>query len=131
MDSLAPASHEERLDAALRLARSRNTAVLLSGPEDIVTNGVRSWRITGGSGWLSRVTGTGCMLSVLCGLFAAVEPAIAQAAVLASAFWKVCSRRAEDAAGEQGPGSFRAALMDAAAALTPADFAAEATIELL
>ena len=131
VDSLAPASHEERLDAALRLARSRNTAVLLSGPEDIVTNGVRSWRITGGSGWMSRVTGTGCMLSVLCGVFAAVEPDIAQAAVLASAFWKVCSRRAEDAAGEQGPGSFRAALMDAAAALTPADFAAEATIELL
>ena len=131
VDSLAPASHEERLDAALRLARSRNTAVLLSGPEDIVTNGVRSWRITGGSGWMSRVTGIGCMLSVLCGVFAAVEPDIAQAAVLASAFWKVCSRRAEDAAGEQGPGSFRAALMDAAAALTPADFAAEATIELL
>ena len=80
---------------------------------------------------MARVTGTGCMLSVLCGVFAAVEPDIAQAAVLASAFWKVCSRRAEDAAGEQGPGSFRAALMDAAAALTPADFAAEATIELL
>ncbi len=131
VDSPAPASHEERLAAALRLARTRNTAVLLSGPEDIVTDGARSWRITGGSGWMSRVTGTGCMLSVLCGVFAAVEPDAARAAVLAAAFWKACSRRAELAAGERGPGSFRAALMDAAAALTPADFAAEVEIEQL
>ena len=131
VDSPAPASHEERLEAALRLAQSRNTAVLLSGPEDIITDGVRSWRITGGSDQMTKVTGTGCMLSVLCGVFAAVEPDAARAAVLAAAFWKVCSRRAEAAAGEQGPGSFRTALMDAAAALTPADFAAEAEIQQL
>ena len=93
--------------------------------------------VPGGGGVSALVGAFGAALCSMAGnltlgrkKYAAVEPDIAQAAVLASAFWKVCSRRAEDAAGEQGPGSFRAALMDAAAALTPADFAAEATIEL-
>ena len=128
VDSPGPASHAERLSAALRLAQEYHTAVLLSGPEDLITDGSRVWRVSGGSSRMAQVTGTGCMLSVLCGVFAAVEPDAAQAAVLASAFWKVCSRRA---AGERGPGSFRAALMDAAALLTPADLAAEAEIEPL
>ena len=56
---------------------------------------------------------------------------ILSAAVLASAFWKVCSHRAELAAGGKGPGSFRAALMDAAAGVTSADFAAEAQVDRL
>ena len=131
VDSPAPVSLEIRLDAALRLAKVRHTAVLLSGPEDVVTDGCRTWRVTGGSSQMAKVTGTGCMLSVLCGVFAAVEPDAVRAAVLAAAFWKVCSRRAELSAGEKGPGSFRAALMDAAGTLTVSDFAAEARIEQL
>jgi hydroxyethylthiazole kinase len=80
---------------------------------------------------MSRVTGTGCMLSVLCGIFAAVEPEPGKAAVLASAFWKVCSRRAEQTAEGRGPGSFRVALLDAAGTLTSAELAAEATVTKL
>ena len=71
------------------------------------------------------------MLSVLCGVFAAVEPESVKAAMLASAFWKICSRRAEEAAAGKGPGTFRTALMDAAANLTAGDFAALAKIEQL
>ena len=63
---------------------------------------------------MTSVTGTGCMLSALCGVFAAVEPAPMAAALLASAFWKTCARRAEERAGGRGPGSFRTALLDAA-----------------
>lgn len=131
VDSPDPASREARLAAAKALALRRHTAVLLSGPEDIVTDGAAVWCLPGGSDLMAFVTGTGCMLSVLCGVFAAVEPDPAKAAVLASAFWKVCSRRAEEAAAGRGPGTFRAALMDAAASLTPADFAALARIEQL
>ena len=128
VDSPAPASLAQRREAALRLAQARQTAVLLSGPEDVVTDGARIWRISGGSRRMAQVTGTGCMLSALCGVFAAVEPDAAHAAVLAAAFWKVCSRRAE---AVEGSGSFRVALMDAASLLTAADFAAQAQIEPL
>ena len=74
MDSPLPASRAERRDFAMALARRRSTAVLLTGPEDLITDGQRVWCVTGGSGQMALVTGTGCMLSVLCGVFAAVEP---------------------------------------------------------
>lgn len=128
MDSPLPASREARRDTAIDLARRRGTAVLLSGPEDLITDGARVWCVTGGSGRMSLVTGTGCMLSVLCGVFAAVEPDAAVAAALASAFWKICARRAERLATGRGSGSFRTALLDAANTLTASDAAREAEI---
>lgn len=109
-----------RRDAAVRLSRETSAAVLLSGKEDLITDGNRVWRISGGSPQMRRITGTGCMLSVLCGAFAAVEPNAAQAAVLASAFWKVCAGAAEQHSG--GLGSFHMALLDTAGTLTGASF---------
>ena len=116
-------------ETAARLARRLGTAVLLSGREDIVAGGGRCWRVAGGSGRMGQVTGTGCMLSVLCGAFAAVEPEGVRAALLAAAFWKVCARRAEK--GAAGPGSFRTALMDAAGTLAAGELAREARITAL
>lgn len=125
----APASSPaRRADLALRLARARGTAVLLSGQSDMVCDGSALWEISGGSAQMLQITGAGCMLSVLCGVFAAVEPDAAAAAVSAAAFWKACSRRAEEQAGGRGPGSFRAALLDAAGSLTAEDCIAGAQI---
>ena len=59
VDSPLPASREARRDTAMDLARRRGTAVLLSGPEDLITDGARVWCVTGGSGRMSLVTGTG------------------------------------------------------------------------
>ena len=128
VDSPLPASREERRDFAMALARRRRTVVLLTGPEDLITDGERVWCVTGGSGQMALVTGTGCMLSVLCGVFAAVEPDAAAAAALASAFWKVCARRAEVRTAGRGSGSFRTALLDAPNTLTASDAAREAEI---
>ena len=104
VDSAAPASPEERSAAALALARRHRAVVLLTGPEDCVSDGERLAEVPGGSPWMGSVTGTGCMLSALCGVFAAVEPEPMAAALLASAFWKACARRAEARAGGRGPG---------------------------
>lgn len=121
----------QRSETAMRLARERGAAVLLSGPEDLISDGDALWKVSGGSAQMTRVTGTGCMLSVLCGVFAAVEPDALRAAVAAAAFWKVCARLAEERAGNRGPGSFRAALLDAAGTLTAPEFAAGARAEQL
>lgn len=131
VDSPAPSSREERSAAALTLAGQCRAAVLLTGPEDLVTDGETLWRVSGGSGRMTSVTGTGCMLSVLCGVFAAVEPEPLEAALLASAFWKTCAHRAQEYSGGRGFGSFRTALLDAAGALTAGELAAEAQIEKL
>lgn len=128
VDSLADAGLEQRMGLAGQLARRLGTVVLLSGGEDVISDGTSCWRAVGGSGWMTKVTGAGCMLSVVCGVFAAVEPEPLSAALLAAAFWKTCARRAEQAAGDRGPGSFRAALLDAAGAVTAEQLAAEARI---
>lgn len=132
VDSTAIASTEVRMDCARALALKRGAAVLLSGPEDVVTDGTRVCRVPGGSVWSARVTGTGCMLSALCGAFAAVEPDPFLAASLASAFWKACAAKAESTlAPGQGAGAFRCALMDAASALETGEFARLARAEAL
>ena len=117
-----------RRGAALALSAKCGCAVLLSGPEDHAAWGGRVFRIEGGSALTAYVTGSGCMLSVLCGAFAAVTDTPGEAAVLASVFWKACARRAEQTAAGRGPGSFRAALMDAAYALTVRGLAEEVRI---
>ena len=126
VDSPAAPDPDRRAELALRLARERGTAVLLTGPEDLASDGEALWKISGGSPLTAQITGTGCMLSVLCGVFAAVEPDALRAAVAAAAFWRACARRAEERAGNRGPGSFRAALLDAAGTLTAPDLAAGA-----
>ena len=61
------------------------------------------------------VTGSGCMLSALCGAFAAVEDDAFAAACAASSVWKRCSELAEQLSGRRGPAApSDAALMDAA-----------------
>lgn len=112
---------EARLLCAKGLARKYHTAVLLSSAEDVITDGNRTFIVAGGSGMMTRVTGTGCMLSTLCGVFSAVEPEPGSAAVLSAVFWKLCAQEAEAAAGTQNFGSFRTELFNAAAALSAED----------
>ena len=75
------------------LAERLGAVVLLSGEEDLVTDGSTLHTVRGGSPLMRRVTGAGCMLSVLCGAFAAVEPDALTAARHAAAFWKCCATR--------------------------------------
>ena len=129
VDSPAPSPLAQRLDAAAALAQRLGCVVLLSGPEDLVSDGSTAFRVDGGSGRMAFVTGTGCMLSVLCGVFSAVEPNFLQAALLAACFWKACAKTAEGRS--LGPGSFRTALLDAAGAMTAQDLWAGASCSKL
>lgn len=129
VDSPGPEPRQARLELAAALAERLGGAVLLSGEEDLICGGGRAYAVTGGSAEMARVTGTGCMLSVLCGAFAAVEEDPFAAAVLASSFWKTCAELAQ--ARSAGPGSFHVALLDAAGSLTSGTCAARARIEPL
>lgn len=110
------ASLGERIAAAERTASEYGCPVLLSGAEDVVSDGNRTWVIRGGAAIMSRVTGTGCMLSALAGAFCSVEQDRAAALSAAASFWKACGEWAwrQTEAAEGGPGTFRAKLTDAA-----------------
>ena len=115
VDSGAEATMDQRRWAAADLAVKYRTTVLLTGPVDIITRGGVLYEAEGGSPRLAGITGSGCMLSALCGAFAAVEPDPPAAAYRAAAFWRACAAQASQA---PGPGSFHAALLDWAETLS-------------
>ena len=110
----ADGADADRAGCATALARLLDTTVLLSGETDYISDGSRMERVEGGSAATAIITGSGCMLSALCGAFAVAEPDALRAAAMASEFWKSCASLAEINAWGRGPGSFRAALIDAA-----------------
>ena len=106
-------------ERAAALAKALGCVVLLSGEADLITDGTALLTAAGGSEKMRRLTGAGCMLSALCGAFAAAEPDFLRAAAAAARCWKRCAEKAET--GCTGMGSFHARLFDAAGALREED----------
>ncbi|MFF6013619.1 hydroxyethylthiazole kinase [Lysinibacillus fusiformis] len=52
---------------ATLLAQRYNCIVIVTGKHDFMTDGVQSEWITGGNSQMTEVTGTGCLLSAICG----------------------------------------------------------------
>ncbi|MEV7607856.1 hydroxyethylthiazole kinase [Microbacterium sp. NPDC089320] len=117
-------------DAALSLASRHGSVVAVSGPVDLVTDGVRLLRIANGHELLTRVTGGGCALGAVMAAFlgearsTAVDPLTAVAS--ASLVYTIAAERA--AAQASLPGSFAVALLDALAAVQPEDLAVAARV---
>lgn len=113
VDSVA--SHlESRTELAMQLAKKLGCTVLLSGTEDVISDGDQIKCVTGGSDRMRQITGAGCMLSALCGGFAAVAQTPFEAACAAAAFWKDVAEQAERMTENKGLGSYHMALFDAA-----------------
>jgi hydroxyethylthiazole kinase len=104
---------------ARKFAEASGITVVVSGATDIVTDGKRVLLVRNGHLLMGSISGTGCMAASVTGAFAAVsdDPVIASAAALAT--FGVAGEKA--AAHAHGPYSFRTALFDELAALTPED----------
>ncbi len=75
-----------------------------------MTNGLSRYRITNGHPLLTKVTGTGCLLSAVIGAFLAVEKDVLTAATTAISYYGVA---AEEAAQQSNlPGSFQINFLD-------------------
>ncbi|HCC35293.1 MAG TPA: hydroxyethylthiazole kinase [Ruminococcaceae bacterium] len=101
------------MKTAVKLAQKLNCVVAITGETDILSDGTRTLRIENGSPLLSRVTGTGCMLSSLIGSFVALAEDTLLGTAAAVACMGIAGELAALKAGETGMGSFRIALMDA------------------
>ncbi|SDL66511.1 thiamine-phosphate diphosphorylase / hydroxyethylthiazole kinase [Sarcina sp. DSM 11001] len=104
---------EETVRCARQLSRMTGAIVIASGETDFVVSGDRVYSVHGGSAWMTRVTGTGCMLSVLLGAFLSVENSALSAAACCG-MMNVCAERAQEhtAAEHGGTGTFRVHLID-------------------
>ena len=102
--------------AAARLAAARFGGVaVVSGPVDYVSDGSRAAEVHNGHALMGRITGSGCMATATVGAFLAVEPDPFLAAAEAMIAFGIAGELAAENSG--GPGTFRAQLMDAVAAL--------------
>ena len=92
------------------LAGQRLATVVITGKEDLVTDGQRLFRIGNGHPIMASVVGTGCMATSVIGTFAAVEPDLC----VAAASGLVCFEVAAELAAEEcaGPASFKQNLFD-------------------
>ena len=95
---------------AVKLARQRTATVVITGQEDIVTDGNRTYLVGNGHEMMAQVVGTGCMAASVIGTFAAVERDLALAAASALVCYGVAGEMA--AAKARGPASFKAGLLD-------------------
>jgi hydroxyethylthiazole kinase len=117
---------KDPVQVARSLAQKYQTVVAITGQRDILSDGKRVLGVDNGHALLKTITGSGCMATTAVAVFCAVESdaLIATAAALAC-YGLAAQYAAQDA---KGPGTFRAALLDAVYHLTPAQVEARAEI---
>ncbi|MBS6397141.1 MAG: hydroxyethylthiazole kinase [Clostridiales bacterium] len=108
-------SEQEQRHLAGRLAQAYDCAALVSGEVDVVSDGRGFELLHGGDQRMARITGSGCMLSALCALFAGAGLPPYEAACEAGALWKESSELAGSRTDREygGIGSFHRHLFDA------------------
>ncbi|MCM3601350.1 hydroxyethylthiazole kinase [Robertmurraya korlensis] len=94
-------------DLARIAAQKLHMTVVVTGKDDVVSNGEESIIISNGHPLLTKVTGTGCLFSSVVGAFASVEANYLLASAGASAFYGAVAERAILTTGDQQVGTFQ------------------------
>ncbi len=97
-------------EIARSLAKKFNLAVVITGKDDIISDGMKTYVVSNGHDMMGSIVGTGCMLASVIGAFAAVEKDHAKA----SAYALVCFGIAGELAAEKakGPGTYKEMFYD-------------------
>jgi hydroxyethylthiazole kinase len=115
-------------DVAARLARMTGAVAAVTGPQDHASDGDRHLSVENGSPMLTRISGSGDLVTAFIAAYAAIE---SDALLAAAAGLATAGVAAEHAArGTSGPGSFKVALIDALADLSPERLAADTRISI-
>lgn len=102
---------EDTAEAARSLAERLGCVVVATGEVDYVSDGDVTLRLSNGSSYLGRVSGTGCMLSSVVGCYVGACGADVGSVSAAVTVFNVATEVA--ATRCSGPGTFKPALLDA------------------
>lgn len=104
VESVVQMRENQQKEVAEKLAKTFSCTVLVSGKSDVVSDGIITRLIEGGDQRISRITGSGCMLSALCAFFCGKGLGPLQAVEKASRQWKKCSELAGEKVDREGTG---------------------------
>lgn len=111
----------DRTELAKKAAKLWDTAVIITGAEDVITDGTKMYTVGNGHQLLTKVTGTGCLFTSVIGAFCAVEKDVCRAAVSAAAFYGTAAELAAAKTESRGPGSFQIEFLNQLAAVEAMD----------
>lgn len=115
---------------SMRSWASEHECILIStGTRDLVTDGDKVYGLCNGSSMMETVSGTGCMLSSVVGVYAGAHGMDAEAMVTAVTMFNVASEIAAE--GAQGPGSFKMNLFDAVYSIDADTVMKKANVKML
>ena len=97
-------------ELAKKLAVDRKCTVVITGKDDIVSDGNKTYIVSNGDSMMAKVVGTGCMAASVIGTFIAVEKDLALAAAAGLSCYEIAAELA--AKDSKGPGSFKENLFD-------------------
>lgn len=109
----------DAVSVARAAAKRYQCVAVVTGAVDVISDGTETVKIRNGHPMLSRVTGTGCMLSALTGACAGVGRDAFPAAAAAVAAMGIAGELAFQLAGSRGTGSFHIAVIDALSRISP------------
>lgn len=101
----------EPLEAARACSDLTGAAVFMTGQDDILTDGRRSYMVSNGHPMMGSLSGTGCMAASLCGSFAAAGDDLLLSSLAAAVIFGISGEIAGSSC--KGPYSFRCELFDA------------------
>jgi hydroxyethylthiazole kinase len=150
-DDAVTGGHEEILIRTAKLVKAyaarTGAVVLASGEIDLISDGREVYAVRNGTAHMSRVTGTGCILTCIIGTFLAVTGSAADAyrmddsvlssaplmaAILGTAVWGICGELADQRPeGFCGLGTYHINLLDALSLLTTDQFREHIRVEKL
>ncbi len=100
----------DMVSIAKNLANERECVVVVTGKEDICTNGESVFLIKNGTPMMSNIVGTGCMAGSVIATFCAVEKDYLFAAVAGLVCFEIAAENADKTS--EGPGTFKNKLFD-------------------
>jgi hydroxyethylthiazole kinase len=95
---------------AKEFAKTRFSVVVMTGKEDIISDGKKIFIVKNGHERMGSIVGTGCMAASVIGSFASVNPDYCEAAKDALVYFGVAGELAAEKS--RGPGSFKVNLYD-------------------
>jgi hydroxyethylthiazole kinase len=93
------------IEVGTKLANEKSATVVITGAEDIITNGTDVYLCKNGHDMMGSIVGTGCMVASVIGAFAGVEKDYAKAASAALVTFGIAGELASR--NSSGPGSYK------------------------